>query len=124
MAATILVVDAEASIRRLLQLTLARAGYDAKTARTHEEAQRICTTSGVDLVLADVGARADGHELARWVAAECPKIRVLLMAGWSVECDDCPFSPSCDLITKPFRTDRLLAAVERALAQGPEQGAN
>jgi DNA-binding NtrC family response regulator len=116
MAATVLIVDSEAGIRQLLRVALAEAGYEPKLASSHEEARRICLDGGIDLVLADVGLHMNGHDLARTVAEQSPHLRVLLMAGWDEGCEGCPFSPRCYTINKPFRLERLLAAVAQALA--------
>jgi len=119
MAATILIVEAEAAVRRLLQVALSGAGYAVKAASGADAAMEICRETGVELVLADVGLSMDGHALARRVAVECPGTRVLLMVGWEKGCEDCPYSPRCHVITKPFRMDRLLEVAAAALSERP-----
>ena len=124
MPQTVLVVDRESSIRKLLRSAFVKAGYHIQGAAEPEDALRLCWTENIDLVLADVGwSPATGHELARSVATQYPRIRVVLMAAWGSECDWCPYRSQCKVISKPFGMDEALAAVRDALA-APLPGRN
>lgn len=96
MLANILIVESEPRVRKLPQRALERVGYAVQGVGTNVEALRLCRTGTVDLVLADVGLPATGHELARTVAIQCPRTRVVLMAAWYSECEDWPYVPMSD----------------------------
>ena len=116
MAAKVLVVEGEKLVRRFLDRALTRAGYDVQATSSPEEAIKICRALSIDLVLADAGwEKPNGHDLARWVAVERPNTRVLLMAAWESECEQCPYAPMCGLIQKPFHKGQVLASVADAL---------
>lgn len=121
MLANILIVESEPSVRKLLQRALERVGYAVQGVGTDVEALRLCRTGPVDLVLADVGLPATGHELARTVAMQCPRTRVVLMAARYSECDDCPYVSQCRTIAKPFQMESVVATIGEVLA-APLQG--
>ncbi len=119
--ARILVVDDEPSIRSMLCEVLRRNGHAVESARDPTEAIGRCKAQSYDLVLSDiVMGDMDGHELARRLALLCPRTRVVLMTGFDPGCDNCPYSPRCELVRKPFDLKEVLSAVARELA-GPSR---
>jgi two-component system cell cycle sensor histidine kinase/response regulator CckA len=85
---TILVVDDEPSIRRLIFDTLEPLGYHVMEASCGKEAlQRIDTIKGgVDLLLTDVVMPdINGRELADIIKAKSPAVKVLFMSGYTGE---------------------------------------
>ena len=117
--ARVLIVDQEDQIRKLLRVLLVRAGYEVHAAKTPKKAMALCLSAGpFDLVLSDVlMPEMDGHELARWVAGQSPKSRVILMSEYDYTCNSCPYASRCRLIVKPFHPKQVLATI--ALALGP-----
>jgi hypothetical protein len=57
----------------------------------------------------------NGHELARWVAANYPATRTVLMSGYDAGCQGCAYSPRCSLVSKPFMPREVVKVVEGAL---------
>ena len=116
--ATVLIVDSEATIRKLLGLALAKAGYEVRAASRPDEALKILSDNRIDLVLADVGwPEMSGHDLARTVAVRCPLTRVVLMSGWHSDCEDCPYVSRCKTIRKPFKVEDVLTEIAASLAK-------
>lgn len=112
----ILIVDDVAGIRRMLQLAFSRAGYEVTTAPEADAAIQACLGKHFDVVLSDVDMpRTTGCDLARWVARRHPATQIILMSGHELPCDECPFSPRCTVLRKPFQVSELIHTVDRAI---------
>jgi DNA-binding NtrC family response regulator len=83
-AGTILVVDDEAEIRKLVTAMLTRSGYRVLTADSGQNAVRLFRNHpGVDLLLTDVVAPGmSGPMIADELAALKPDIKVVFMSGY------------------------------------------
>ncbi len=100
--ATILVVDDEAEVRALIREVLTLNGYTV-----------IDTGHPIQLLLTDVVMPImNGIELAQRVEAASPSTKVLLMSGYSTAAVKGSGRP---LLSKPFRTGDLLAAIRQML---------
>ncbi|MCL4402440.1 MAG: response regulator [Acidobacteria bacterium] len=114
----ILIVDDESLITTLLGRAFTAAGYEVRTAPNGPEAMRICKSESFDVVLSDiVMPTMDGHELARWVAANYTETRMVLMSGHDIGCEGCPYSPRCKMLAKPFLPKDAVAFVARTLGR-------
>jgi DNA-binding NtrC family response regulator len=114
----ILVVDDEAAIRSLLATALERAGYEVYTAPDGSEAAALCAHESFDAIVSDVVMpNMNGHDLARWIAERNPNTRMVLMSGYDMGCHNCPYSPRCRFLAKPFRLSQVLSAVSSVLEQ-------
>ena len=82
--ATVLIVDDEPEIRKLVAAMLTRQEYRVLTADTGENAIRLFRNNpGVDLLLTDVVAPGmSGPMIADQIAAIRPDIKVLFMSGY------------------------------------------
>ncbi len=123
----VLVVEDESPVRTLVCAYLRNAGHTVECVGSAEEAVQACASCPFDLVLSDIRMpEIDGHELARRLAEICPQTRVLLMSGFDPGCDACPYSPQCEIVSKPFSPERLVFCVSRSLAAPPPRvkGAN
>src|SRR6185295_8082336 len=83
---TILLVEDEDGVRSLARLVLESHGYSVLEAGNGEQALRMCQRSGrpIDLLATDVVMpHMSGPELARRLEASQPKMRVLLMSGYT-----------------------------------------
>jgi two-component system, cell cycle response regulator CpdR len=113
----ILIVDDESAVLSFVGAVFRRAGFDVVAAADPEAALAACQSHTIDVLLTDVRMPGmTGHELARWVAVNFPSTKTVLMSGYDLACEQCPYSPRCALIAKPFRAEELLAAVRDALA--------
>jgi CheY-like chemotaxis protein len=117
---TVLLVEDEALLRRLVRAVLEEHGYDVIEAASGEEALELSRRypGRIDLVLSDVlMPRMHGTELVPRLLARRPGMRVLFM---SASLGDVSSRPE-PLLVKPFTLDALERAVREALA--PPQAA-
>ncbi len=118
--ATVLIVEDEAALRRLLSLSLERRGYKVLTAVDGADAIEIFGQhpGEIDLVVSDlVMPRVDGFELKRRIAALSPAMRFLFMSGYSDEIVERRESAlqGCAFLEKPFLPDELANKVREVL---------
>lgn len=104
---TILVVEDEGSIRRVIKKILNKAGYKAIIASNGDEALSICEnlTEAPDLLLTDlVMPGMSGYELATRISDLFPDTRILFMSGYSDDILDKHSISinSTNFIRKPF----------------------
>ena len=83
-SANILVVDDEGANRYSVKKTLQKVGYAVKEASNAEEALKIMSEQGFDVVLTDIRMPGlDGVELLRRIKDEAPDIIVILMTAFA-----------------------------------------
>jgi two-component system, cell cycle sensor histidine kinase and response regulator CckA len=114
---TVLVVDDDAIVRRVVQGHLSNAGYRIFEAEDGQEALEVLERTGsVDLVIVDmVMPRLNGPALVAELVRRRPSQSVLLISAYPAEGDtreDGP--PSHPFLPKPFTRDQLLAKVAEA----------
>jgi len=118
----VLLVEDEDAVRRLVQRSLARAGYDVIVARDGLEALALVEghEREVDLVVSDLMMpRLGGIDLLNRLRVESPGLRALLMSGYSHEGEAAVAStPGTAHLGKPFTLEALAGAVRRLL-DGP-----
>ena len=79
---TILLVDDEAGIRKVLAISLQDGGYDVHTAENGSEALRLLETIEPPIVLTDIKMPdMDGIELLRNIKARRPETEVIMFTG-------------------------------------------
>ncbi len=118
---TVLLVEDERGVRRLLDQVLTDAGYQVLTANDGEEALELLTKRGgeVDALVTDVVMpRLGGPELANRVRQDFPEVRVLLMSGFIRDSpvDLAAIAREYPLLEKPFRPAQLLEMVQKLLS--------
>ncbi len=123
MAYDILIVDDEADIRTLLSGTLEDEGYQTREAHDADSALDAIQARIPNLLILDIwlmGSRLDGLELLEQVKRDCPNLQVLMISGHgNIETAVSSIKKGAyDFIEKPFRTDRLLLMVVRAIEAG------
>jgi signal transduction histidine kinase/CheY-like chemotaxis protein len=123
--ATVLVVEDEERLRRMLADMLGRAGYTVEVARDGLEGLARFQGGRFDLVITDLGMpECSGLEVARGVKGARPGTPVILITGWGDLLDPARLEGAgVDLmIVKPFRVERVLGAVAEALRSRPAAG--
>jgi two-component system nitrogen regulation response regulator NtrX len=119
-AAEILIVDDEADIRDLVAGILQDEGYSTRTARNSDEALAAIVTRRPSLALLDIwlqGSTLDGLQLLDAVKQEHVDLPVVMISGHgNIETAVAAIKQGAyDFIEKPFKADRLLLVVERAI---------
>lgn len=117
---TILVVEDEPTLRRVLLRTLRGAGYTVLEATNGVDALRKCETceGDIDLLLTDVVMpQMGGKELAEKVVTKYPGVRVLYMSGYTENAivHHGVLDAGLTFIQKPFVPDDLLRRVRELL---------
>jgi CheY-like chemotaxis protein len=115
--ASILVVDDEGAVRRMVCLMLQRLGYSATGTDTGAEALSLLTEGGdFQLVLTDwLMPEMSGLDLIRHMRAAEVRVPALLMSGYSPDHQALRDVPREQLLSKPFKLGALRSAVARAL---------
>ena len=114
---TILLVDDEAGIRKVLGISLQDSGYDVHTAENGKEALRLFEEVAPPIVLTDIKMPdMDGIELLRRIKKKNPDTEVIMFTGHgdmglaikSLKND------ATDFVTKPINDEVLEIALKRA----------
>ncbi len=120
MAADVLVVDDEADIRELVAGILSDEGYAVRTANDSESALAAVKSRKPALLILDIwmqGGGMDGLELLDLVKELDADIPVIMISGHgNIETAVSAIKRGAyEFLEKPFKSDRLLLCVERAL---------
>jgi len=117
-AARVLVVDDDPSVCRLLQVGLARRGFEVVLATSSTDALRVLETAEVDVVLTDVLMEGtDGLQLCARIVAERSDVPVIVMtASQDLETAIGAIRAGAyDFVTKPVEFELFVVALERAV---------
>jgi two-component system nitrogen regulation response regulator NtrX len=120
MARDILIVDDEADIRELISGILHDEGYTTRTAADADTAIAEIDRRRPTLVILDIwlqGSRLDGLEVLEWIKGQHASLPVVVISGHgTIETAVAAIKKGAyDFIEKPFKTDRLLLQLERAI---------
>lgn len=106
---TILVVDDEPFILKVISGILEREGYNVVVASSGELALTLLGTFSISLVLTDIMMPGmDGVQLAQAILKSRPELPVLFVSG---RCDLIPREMKCGYIPKPFSANDLVSRV-------------
>jgi DNA-binding response OmpR family regulator len=120
---TILLVDDEEFLRRMLARVLDEAGFAVIEAENGEAALRAADPmdASLRLVVTDIHMPVmNGIEFAREFRPHHPAVPVLFITGRDTGITDDPAYFDGHLLRKPFRSETFLAAVDRLLGAGSE----
>jgi CheY-like chemotaxis protein len=121
MAATILVIDDDESIRDLLRMHLSAAGYEVNVAEDAIAAGYLVLRSPPDLIISDLNMpHMDGFEFVAALKADAtlPRIPVIFLTSDEERDDRGKELGVVGYVTKPVRADRLLALVAQHVPGG------
>src|SRR5579863_2267759 len=116
----VLVIDDEADIRRLMCGILGDEGYETRQAGNSGEALNAIRSRQPSLIILDIwlqGSELDGLEILKIVKRELPQLPVVMISGHgNIETAVAAIKIGAyDFIEKPFKADRLVLVVERAI---------
>lgn len=114
---TLLIVDDEPNIRRILQAAFEKAGYDVLVAEDAHEAIGVFTSRNPDCVLTDVTMPGKtGYELLREILEHSPTTPVIIMTAFGTipQAIQAIRDGAFEYVTKPFDLDNLKRVVASA----------
>jgi two-component system cell cycle sensor histidine kinase/response regulator CckA len=121
-APSILVIDDQATVRRMAHRLLNEWGFRVFEAESGEEAMEVLATAkaGVQLVVVDVVMPfQDGVQVSRRICQRWPEQRILYMSAHPAEvlAEHGLAELTVPFLAKPFTRDELLTKVSEALAR-------
>jgi len=119
MQETILIIDDEVQIRRLLEITLSASGYKISEASTGKEGLTLAATRQPSMIILDLGLPdADGLDILKKLREWFEKpILILSVRNSEEDIIKALDNGANDYLTKPFRTGELLARIRVAIRQ-------
>jgi len=117
---TVLVVEDNTALRRIVMRQLGELGYRVLEAEDAAAGLRLMERQSIDLLLTDVvmPGGTDGRELARRARQRWPGIKVVFTSGFSETRLNDPAGPAVfctPLLSKPYRKRELANAAREAL---------
>jgi CheY-like chemotaxis protein len=115
---TVLVVDDDEAMRKLLRRMLERTGFTVVTAINGRDGMERFREQAVDIVVTDMMMpEVDGADLIRGLRGEWPDVRIIAMSG--VEYPHLRIALGYGAkatLRKPVDASRLVATIQRVLA--------
>jgi two-component system KDP operon response regulator KdpE len=124
-SATILVVDDEPQIRRVMRATLTAQGYTIVEARDGQEALEKFRSERPELIILDMNMPVmDGLQACREIRSSS-SVPIIMLTVRGAEKDKVRAldAGADDYIVKPFGIQELLARIRAALRRSPTEGA-
>jgi two-component system cell cycle sensor histidine kinase/response regulator CckA len=119
-AGTILVVEDETAVRRMVCEMVRRMGYNVLEASGPDPARTVCSNypDAIDLLLTDVVMpKMNGYQLAEELSRVRPDMRRLFMSGYAHDAltEAGTVQPSASFLQKPFTTEALEKKIRELL---------
>ena len=122
--ARLLLVEDDKALRRYLEVTLERAGYEVVSAEDGLQAMKLALTTSVDLVITDaVMTNLSGHELCRFLrnSPKLSHIPIVLLSGLERKDAGSESVLADAFLAKPVTAEKLKECVA-GLLQGSRNG--
>jgi CheY-like chemotaxis protein len=116
--ARVLLVEDDNALRRLVEVTLQRAGYEVLSAVDGLEAMKLALTSSVDIVITDaMMPNLSGHELGRFLrnSPKLSHIPIILLSGMERKEGSQEEGYADALFSKPVSAEDLTECVAELL---------
>ncbi len=110
----ILLVEDDKALRRYLEVTLSRAGYEVLSAGDGLEAMKTALSTPVDLVITDaMMPNLSGHELCRFLrnSPQLSHIPIVLLSGMERKDADSEAGLADAFLAKPVAAEKLTECV-------------
>jgi DNA-binding response OmpR family regulator len=114
----VLLVEDDGSVRRYLEVTLQRAGYQVITAKDGLEAMKLALSSPIDAVVTDaVMPHLSGQQLARFVRsnAKLARVPIILLTGQENKAAASPDDQIDAFLYKPVKAEDLTSCLASLL---------
>ncbi|MCR9244994.1 MAG: sigma-54 dependent transcriptional regulator [bacterium] len=114
----VLIVDDEEGVREGLRSMLQREGLQVETAGTAEEGVRRVEARSFDIIFLDLNLPgADGLSMLGKLRRGSPPADIVILTGYGTVANtvESMRKGACDVIEKPFSSDRILAVTRRVL---------
>jgi len=114
----LLLVEDDKALRRYLEVTLERAGYEVVSAGDGLEAMKLALSTSVDLVITDaMMPNLSGHELCRFLrnSPKLSHIPIVLLSGLEKKDAGSESVLADAFLAKPVGAEKLTACVARLL---------
>jgi PAS domain S-box-containing protein len=117
---TVLLVEDEGALRKLMTKVLERAGFQVVEAKDGEQAVEVCKTwtEPLDMVVSDLAMpKLNGLQLKEMISGLCPAAKFLLISGYAEDVVEDPAILRTDrnFLEKPFLPDELVLKVREIL---------
>jgi two-component system, OmpR family, KDP operon response regulator KdpE len=124
MSETILIIDDESAIRRLLEITLKPRGYSILEAPSGKDGLALAASHNPQLIILDLGLPDEDGQIVLKKLREWYTGPVIILSVRSSEEDivQALDSGANDYLTKPFRTGELSARVRSSLRFSSQAG--
>jgi CheY-like chemotaxis protein len=127
---SVLIIEDEAAIRRVLTRVLERAGFIVRTAENGDDALQQLRAAEVDIVITDIiMPKMHGIDAIKWIVKEFSRVRIIAISGGG-NFGITDYKPDAittsaylaaarkagahALLTKPFQTAEVLHAINLA----------
>jgi len=124
--ARILLAEDDKAVQSFVSRALAHRGHAVQAVDDGLQALEALDVAGngatFDILITDIVMPGlDGIALALKVARDRPNLPILMMTGYSAECQRAHNLEEliCRVITKPFSLEQICAVTEEVLTQGP-----
>lgn len=119
----VLVVDDEADIRKMVKMTLTKAGYNVTDAEDGEKGIAAVKAGGFNLstIICDLAMpKVSGMEAIAYFRSQYPSVPVIVLSGTgTVDKASALFKQGVvEFLSKPVEPDKLIAAVHKAVKAG------
>ena len=123
---TILVVDDEPQLRRVMRTTLTDLGYTVIDAKTGEDALELLRHDQPDLILLDLNMPGIGGLETCRAIRETSEVPIIILSVRNTEREKVQAldAGADDYVSKPFGIQELLARIRAALRRSPAAGEN
>ena len=115
---SILVAEDEADHRNLLRDLVEGAGYSVTVAQNGSEAISFAGMNRFDVALLDIQLpNASGLEVLRYLREHSPSTKAIMITGFGdlKNAMEAREHGAVDFITKPYKSEDILATIERVL---------
>jgi PAS domain S-box-containing protein len=118
--ATILVVDDDADVRRMLVASLDSLGYDVVEAADGRSGLAVLQEHAIDLMIIDFAMPGmNGAEVASIARQRWPSLPIVMASGYAdTDAIERAIGKDAPVLRKPFRVSDLQVALEEALRSG------